>query len=148
MNHFIDPPNKDEILATLELEAKNDNFDREQFREYVDRILPGWLVYATDQYSKDYPHLTNNWQRICEETKSRHEQIVLVQDIKFDNDHLVLKTVCEIMTRRGYCVRRSEEFIVCDKCLKAIPCKDVWHLLKEKGLPVPNEWSRRCKECK
>ncbi len=142
MDYFIDPPNKKEIIKKL-----HDLKEDAEFREYIDKILPNWLVYACDKYSKDYPHLQANWERICQMIKVKPQKIILTQDIIFDDDHEVVKEICEIMTKNGYVVRRSGEFIVCHVCMSAIPCKEVWHLLKEKKLPVPNTWSQKCRDC-
>jgi hypothetical protein len=145
MDYFIDSVNADEIIEKLH--TLDEQKDINELRKYIDIILPKWLLYATDNYSKDYPHLRFNWEHICKMMKTEPQKIVLVQEIIFDNDHKVVKEVCEIITKYGYVVRRINEFTLCKNCLLAIPCKDVWHLLKEKKMPVPEVWSDKCSNC-
>lgn len=149
MDHFIDQPNKRDVIERIHNlnDEKDDEKDDEKIQEFISSILPNWLVYSTDNYSDDYPHLRSNWNQICKMTKTSPKKIVLVQDIVFDENHEVVKEMCEFMTKRGYVVRRAGEFIVCRTCMKAIPCIEVWHLLKEKGLNVPSEWSDKCRRC-
>ena len=142
MDYFIDPPNADDIVTKL-----NNLPDHKEVCAYIEGIFPNWIICAVDNYSEDYPHLRGNWKKICKLTKTKPQKIILVETIIFDNDHKVIKGFCEIMTRNGYCVRRAEEFVVCRKCNLAIPQKDIWHLLQEKGLPVPKIWDKVCSNC-
>jgi hypothetical protein len=142
MSDFKDPPNKQEILEKLtQLKTVQET------HEFIEQYFPGWLIISLSEYSKDYPHLQNNWEKICELSKSQKQQIVLVSDIKFDNEHIATNVIAEFMTRNGYCVRRSAEFLSCKNCERAIPCKNIWQLMKEKNIPVPKKWSDSCSRC-
>lgn len=109
--------------------------------------FPNWLVYSVDDYSPDYPHLRKNWEHICKLAGTSPKKIVLVKDIVFDDDHKNINEVAEYMTRNGYVVRRTEEFIVCPTCEKAIPCKEIWQQFRNKGIRVPDQWSNKCRNC-
>jgi len=142
MDHFIDPPNATEVInGVLALSQPS------EIQAYIEKTFPGWLIFSLEKYSSDYPHLQSNWHRICEMNNVQPQKIVLVADIIFDDDHKVVRAFCEYMTKTGYVVRRSGEFIACDKCMSAIPCREVHHLLKEKGLPVPGVWKNKCRTC-
>lgn len=142
MNDFIDPPNATEVIQeVLQLTIP------EKIQDYIENVYPGWLVYALDKYSDDYPHLQANWKKICELSNVKPKKIVLVADIKFDDSHKVIRAFCEYMTKCGYVVRRAGEFVACGSCMAAIPCQDIYKLLKSKNLPVPKIWSNRCNSC-
>jgi hypothetical protein len=142
MNHFVDPENKEEIIRML-ITLKT----REETHEFIEKHFPGWLILSLAEYSKDYPHLQKNWEKICEMSGCKTQDIILVSDIKFDNEHIVTSVIAEFMTRNGFCIRRSEEFISCINCERAIPCKNLWYMLKEKGMSVPDKWSEQCSSC-
>lgn len=142
MNSFTDPPNPiDTIKKITELKTPA------EIQDYIEKIFPGWIICSLDKYCIDYPHLQNNWVEICRSSGVQPTKIILVADIKFDDEHKVTRAFCEFLTKNGYVVRRSGEFIPCSKCLSAIPCQDIWHLLKENNLPVPNEWQSTCSKC-
>jgi hypothetical protein len=142
MDHYIDTPNKEEIIEKLHTLE-----NAEEIRAFVDEIFPEWLVYATKTYSKDYEYLHKNWYAVCRMIPADPQMIVLVKSIIFDDDHTIMKEVCEVMTKRGFCVRRLEEFTVCSVCNGVIPVKEVWELMNSKKMPVPETWSNTCSGC-
>jgi hypothetical protein len=113
----------------------------------VNELFPGWLRAVYAKYSNDYPHLANNWKAICEKAETEPKRIILVSDIIFKQDHMILMRTCELLTKLGYCIRREGELVGCIKCNSALPTQPVWHLLQEKGLPVPRVWSNSCRGC-
>jgi len=140
---YTDPDNKDEIIEQLkELDSTQD------IRSMIEEIFPGWLKWYASGYSKDYPHLTNNWSFICRKNNTSAKKVIIVDEIFFDKEnHFVLMLFCEIMTRNGYVVRRKEEYVSCKNCEKAIPSKHVWQQMKNAGLIIPQIWSDKCSEC-
>lgn len=142
MSDFTNSEKRSEILAKIE-DAKS----KEDIEALIEEYYPDWLVYSLSGYSTDYPHLQSNWLKICEMSKVTPKKIVLVANIIFDNEHTIINKVAEKMTHVGYCIRRVSEFIACPKCEKAIPCKDIWFLLKDKGFKVPKEWKNKCENC-
>jgi hypothetical protein len=65
MTDFIDPPNKEDILRQLNSLKTSDDTNR-----FVEHHFPGWLVVSLPEYSRDYPHLQNNWEKIYNECKN------------------------------------------------------------------------------
>lgn len=142
MDFFVDGPDSEASLRRIiAVEGK------EATRDIIEELVPGWLKYSLSEYSPDYPHLQKNWEIVVGKIGVNRGDIVLVHDIVFDDDHKLIRGICEHLTRKGYCVRRVSEFNPCPGCMRAIPCIEVWHLLKEKKMPVPAVWSKRCKEC-
>ena len=138
----VDPPNKNEILQQLHtLSNAKDTV------KFIETHFPGWLILSLNNYSKDYPHFQANWEKICQMANTTPQKIVLVSDIKFDEEHVATSVMAEFMTRNGYCVRRAAEFVACAECESAIPCQDLWVLLRNKGMPVPSNWSNHCSGC-
>ena len=142
MNHYIDRDNAPELITKL-----HSLTEEKEIQQFISDNLSGWFIHLLEGYSNDYRYLQDNWKIICDKINTTPKKIVLVDDIKFDKDHTFLQTCCEVMTKRGYVVRRASEFIVCPTCFKAIPCKDIHHLMKEKKLPVPTDWSNKCSSC-
>ena len=129
-----------------------ENFDSEiELLVYVDNLLPEWVEDTTmKKYCDDYTWLTRNWHKLCEVNNTTPKRIVLVSDINFLDESqrgLVMRKLCDDLTAIGYVIRRSGEFIACSKCRKAIPCKEIYNLMKEKGAPVPEFWSDKCTKC-
>lgn len=129
------------------IELINNSKDVNDAQNIIMEYYPGWLVDSFSCYSSDYPHLQENWEKICGMLGSTPVKIVIVSEIKFDSDHKTINSICNFMTKNGYCVRREGEFIPCDICHKAIPCEEIWNLLKSKKFPVPEVWSTKCTKC-
>jgi hypothetical protein len=119
----------------------------EQMEKVIETYYPNWLVLSLEGYSNDYPHFQKNWETLCQKINTTPKKIVLVNNIEFKNDPTELNKICEFMTMHGYVVRRTNEFIACSVCEKAIPCIEIWTLLKEKRFPVPRTWSNKCSTC-
>ncbi len=139
---FVNPPNSKEILETMASIS-----DSTQAELLINKYFPDWIVHSLPRYSSDYSYLDQNWQRICDKLNVSKQKIVLVSDITFDSDHSTINQIAELMTKHGYVVRRQSEFGFCPVCAGAIPCMEVWRLMKEKDLPVPNMWSDTCSNC-
>lgn len=135
-------PYNSNILEKL-VEAKTG----QEVKDLIDVYYPNWIVGFTDFYSSDYPHLQSNWETVCRKIGVGRKLIILVDDITFDNNYSNILTVCELMTRNGYCVRRQTEFIFCETCKKAIPTFGVWLKLKQNGMNVPMVWRSKCSKC-
>lgn len=142
MDSTKDPVNKNLIIEELKA-CKT----QEESEGVINTYYPGWIVKSISSYSSDYSHLENNWNYMCGKFNTTPKSIILVKEIIFDDEHSLIMTICEIMTRIGFCVRRVGEFTECPGCGKAIPCVEIWANLKERKLPVPNKWSSKCQEC-
>ena len=113
----------------------------------IEKHLPGWLIVSLEDYSADYPHLKQNWKTICDQIGTTPKKIILVDNIPFDPEPTLINKICEYLTLQGYVVRISTQFVPCSVCEKAIPVEDIWRVFKEKGLSVPETWSRKCSGC-
>jgi hypothetical protein len=152
MDHYAkyqDPENSSQLIEQLRKLPAGD-----ELINSIKNLYPSWIVGIIDNYSQDYPHLIKNWETICEMTDSQPQKILLVESLWFDavavnreGKYELLKTACDILTRKGYCVRREGEFISCEKCGKALVSFGLFVALKEKNLPVPDSWSPKCSEC-
>ena len=140
---YIDPSNSIDILNRLkELRTLGD------VKKLVDDTFPKWIISTMNSYSKDYPHLTENWEKICDISESRKAQVLIVDDITFDDSHTIIKTFCECFTRSGFSVRRKVEFIPCEKCNCAIPTYSMWkEFNKKKNIKIPEKWRSVCVGC-
>jgi hypothetical protein len=118
----------------------------EEVERVIETYYPNWLVISLDAYSNDYPHLQKNWHLLCEKMNVQPQKIVLVNSIDFGDTPTTQNKICDFMTKHGYVVRRTSEFIACAVCEKAIPCLGIWNMLKHKKFPVPQTWSNTCSE--
>lgn len=118
-----------------------------EIEEIIEKDYPNWIVAILNDYSEDYPHLSRNWKTLCQRMDVKPQKIVLVKDINFEEKEDEKNKVCETLTKKGYVVRRMTEFIPCVSCRDAIPCVEIWHLLKEKGFSVPDKWENKCVKC-
>jgi len=143
MENISDPENCENIIQYM-----NSIKTTKEMYDYIQQIYPRWLVMALDGYCEDYPHLTSNWDTICSKMGIKPQKIILVTDLVFDDNHRVTMAFAEHMTRNGYIVRRSSEFIACYVCMKAIPSLEIWKNFKSNKLPCPSAWSIKCAKCK
>lgn len=141
---YLDP--NEDLLKNIFESLKNSKTS-DEIQNVIETTFPGWLINSTDKYSDDYPTLQNNWLKICDMIDTTPKKIVIVDDIYFDEKHLLINIFCERMTREGYIVRRKCELQCCEVCKSAIPTFDLYLIMKQKGLSVPKEWRRKCKNC-
>ena len=106
----IDLTQKNEMLREIsEIKSETTLF------EFIDKYFPNWIVDKANGFHKDYLNFTNNWKNICSRLGTSMKSILLVKFIAFNktdpyNEYMGIKTVTEILTRLGFCVRREQEF--------------------------------------
>jgi hypothetical protein len=121
--------------------------DRENFLEIIEKYYPTWIQHRLDNYSLDYPHLQKNWEILLEKANKPKRKILLVDEMNVDEDHTTILTLCEILAREGFIVRRTEEFFPCSICNSALPTKTLYKGFKKNGITVPKKWMDKCKNC-
>lgn len=142
-----DNENRQEILIRIsELKCDNEAEYKEEIQKLIEKFYPGWLEHSTNSYSNDYLFLQNNWKKICELNKTTPKKLIFVSSIEFKPEFSILNKLCDFLTRNGYCIRRSNEFVLCEKCNKAIPSIELWELIKNKP-GIPSVWSESCSTC-
>lgn len=112
-----------------------------------EKISDSWILYESMDYSNDYPHLRRNWENICKQVMRTPKKIFIVEEI---NQKVLLHHIlCERLTREGCIVRIKEDLILCNKCNKALPSKDVYNIMKTKGniKEIPDFWNNKCSNC-
>ena len=145
----------------MEIEFKNPeniNFYQDKLKKisnddelinFIREIFPNWIEFMIDDYSDDYPHLKNNWKKICDSNKIRRKKIIIVKYIPtIDNTYCSLcKNFCDILTLNGYVVRQLYEFTKCGNCSKGLPNKELHELIKINKFKCPEKWSEKCSDC-
>lgn len=121
--------------------------------------FPDWVKYiGTDGYSSDYSYLQRNWEIVCKKFGTKPEKIVLVEYVSSrppeeSQNYTILATICYLLTRNGYVVRRIEEFQECSQtdCVRLLPSHSCWDVIRkgavERGIPIPSVWSDSCSNC-
>lgn len=137
-----DTSERQEMLNKI-LESK----DKDEIERLIQTHYPDWLMSSTCFYSDDYAFLTDNWKKVCSLTSSQPRKIIFVNELYFnDPNYKILNQLSEFLTKNGYCIRRYNEFVLCYKCNGAIPCIELWELIKHKD-NIPRVWSSHCKNC-
>lgn len=138
---------KDTPERELALKAIYETKDKTEIENLIKLYYPGWLISSASCYSSDYKFLQTNWEHVCSLTNRSPQKIVFVKDFFFKNSsYSVLNELCDFLTKSGYCLRRYTEFVLCYLCSRAIPCKELWELIKNKD-GVPSTWSAHCMDC-
>jgi hypothetical protein len=140
---YMDPPNKTEILKSVQNSKTHD-----EVVKIINKTFPGWIMGWPRRYCMDYPHFQNNWEFVCKKTKSKTLSVIIVDHIEFKNPkYTLIKLFSELLTVFGHSVRRKEEFLGCKICGDAIPTEMVYRQLLDRKISVPSCWMLRCKEC-
>jgi hypothetical protein len=115
--------------------------------DIIDKYYPDWVVHTTDKYCEEYSILSLNWKNLTKLLNTEPKKIILVSFISFENEYSILNKVCDFLTKNGYCVRRYDEFITCDKCNSAITSINVYNTMKNNNVKVPLVWKEKCIKC-
>ena len=119
-------------------------------KELIDKTFPGWMIAALDGYCSDYPHLSRNWSTICDAACVGKTQILIVEDLCFDETHTLIRSFAECLTAAGFSIRRQKEFIPCQSCnIIAVPSPETHEFFKGKASVVqPDKWEPVCASCR
>ena len=139
--NYKDPENVEEILERLKTLPT-----LKEVKELIDQVFPTWIVTAIPGYSNDYKFFQNNWIMISGMGHVPTTEILIVGDMVFDEDHILIRTFAELLTRSGFSVRRKQEFIPCETCGLAIPTLNFYNLIEERSV-IPPKWSSKCTSC-
>lgn len=141
---YSDPDNVEEVITELKSYRTLG-----EVKELIDRTFPDWQVAVLTGFCEGYPHLTLNWQTLCKRIGVPCTQIIIVRKLAFDEDHMLLRTFVECLTRAGFAVKRMVDYVPCTKCEKiAVPTPQIHNLMKEKGIAVPEVNMPICKNCR
>ena len=134
MKSYQDPENTVDIM----LQIKNAP-TMGDVKNLMDKIFPGLFITVLEKFSDDYPHLNQNWKKLCDSVPTTPKQIIILDN--YSDDCTLIKTFAECFTNAGFAVRRKVEYIPCPKTVKAVPSESIYRLFKEKGFIVPEKWS-------
>ena len=150
----LDPERIAKNKVIIEDLAQSNNED--DIRKLTEKLLPGWFKYAFVDYSDDYPHMKENWYKMCENLNCKPQKIICVKEIplKFNKDvdenFFEIQAVIEILIRKGYVVRRENELETCNVCKKALLPEKIYNEIKKVGKidNLPKTWTNICLNCK
>jgi hypothetical protein len=143
---YIDPQDCD--IDSIKNTIKNIQNEAE-FKEFIYKMYPDWIIGWMSEYCSDYPLLDKNWKMLCSGMKCTPKYIVVVDEIWFnDQSRQILSALCEKMVSTGYVVRRKEELTWCIQCNKALPTLNMYAYMKNSNIKdIPEMWSDRCTKC-
>ncbi len=141
---YFDPSNTQEVLEELKDVATLGDVNT-----LINRVFPGWQVAALTGFCGCYPHLTSNWNILCGRIGVSPTQVLIVRELAFDDDHILMRHFVECLTRSGFAVKRMVDYIPCSKCeVVAVPTPQIHNIMKEKGIAVPETNIPVCKACR
>ena len=91
---------------------------------------------------------------MCEELDCKPQKIICVSSIplvyneKIEENFFEIQAIIEILSRKGYIIRRENELVPCKICKKAIICHEIYLQMKELNkFELPTVWSKYCQNC-
>ncbi len=90
---YSDPSNTQEVLEELKDVATLGDVNT-----LINRVFPGWQVAALTGFCGCYPHLTSNWNILCDRIGVPPTQVLIVRELAFDDDHILLRNFVECLT--------------------------------------------------
>lgn len=109
--------------------------------ELFNSTFPGIVTGFMDGFSPDYPHLTEDWNKVAKANNVKTTQVMILDNVSFDENHNLVRHFCECFTRAGFCVKRKMEFVPCPKTNLAIPSKLMHEYYKSDSRIVPQEYA-------
>jgi hypothetical protein len=120
--NFEDPGNEEkEKYHSLISKIKSPE-EAIMFASNITSNVGPWIVDEMKEFSEEYSKLDENWTNVCNQTSQSKKSILIVKKVAFSKDfnYSIIRAICEILTRCGWCVR-GEEFIRCNGgCHRAI----------------------------
>lgn len=113
----------------------------------IQEVYPNWIIGTLENFSKDYPTLNSNWNKICEDFKVKPAKILLVEEVNFDEDYKLIRVFSDLLTRMGFNIKHKNHLVSCPKCMSAIPTKICYELMKDNNFDIPEKWSSNCNNC-
>lgn len=144
MSQFTDPNNLDIVVQDI----KSCRTIGELI-ELVNNVFSGWIIGLFPRYCYSYPHLTQNWNYICNQNGVQPAMIVIVSYLSDDKDHSLMNIFLDAFYKAGFVVRLVEHYIPCSSCYQAIvPSRLIYDKFVENNiLRLPSIWTSTCREC-
>ena len=140
---YSDPPNFDDIVVKIK-ECPTLN----EIMKLMNEVLPNWHVGCISEFSPDYKILETNWKRQCILQDKTPTQIMVISQMKTDNNHKLIRSFAEVFAASGFLVRTKSEIMKCPECEKAIPTLPFYeNLVKMSPRYYPSKWSDTCIAC-
>jgi hypothetical protein len=145
MSQFTDPEDLDRVVADIK-GCKTIG----ELIELVNNVFSGWIIGLVPRYCESYPHLTQNWNYICNQIGVRPAMIVIVSYLSDDNEHSLMNIFLEAFYKAGFVVRLVEHFAPCSRCYQmVVPSREIYEKFRENMniLRLPLAWTSTCRQC-
>ena len=111
------------------------------------KYYPDLIVFKAKEYSKYYNHLNYNWNFVCKKIKCEPREILIINRIPENDKDKLLKAFCDLITMAGFSVRSKDDYMLCSKCLRALPTNKMYDEIKKNKISVPESWNNVCSSC-
>jgi hypothetical protein len=117
--------------------------------ELVNNVFSGWIIGLVPRYCNSYPHLTQNWNYICNQMRVNPSMIIIVSYLSDDKEHSLMNIFLETFYKAGFVVRLVEHYAPCSRCHQFIvPSREIYNKFVENNiLSLPSLWTSTCQEC-
>lgn len=144
MSQFNDPDNLDMVVENIK-SCKTIG----ELIELVNNVFSGWIIGLVPRYCEAYPHLTQNWNYICNQNRVNPAMIVIVSYLSDDKEHSLMNIFLDTFYKAGFLVRLVNHYAPCSKCHQFIvPSREIYNKFVENNiLRLPSVWTSTCQEC-
>ena len=144
MSQFTDPEDLDRVVEDIKA-CKTIG----ELIELVNNVFSGWIIGLVPRYCESYPHLTQNWNYICNQNGVRPTMIVIVSYLSDDKEHSLMNIFLEAFYKAGFVVRLVDHFAPCSTCYQmVVPSREIYDKFVENNiLRLPSVWTSTCKQC-
>ena len=144
MSQFNDPDNLDRVLEDIKA-CKTIG----ELIELVNNVFSGWIIEIIPKYCKAYPHLTQNWNYICNQNRVQPTMIVIVSYLSDDREHRLMNIFLDAFYKAGFVVRLVDHYSPCSSCYQSvIPTREIYNKFVENNiLRLPSVWTSTCQDC-
>ena len=135
---YRDREDTEQILESLKT-AKN----MADVHAIVADTYPSWILGFLKGFCPNYPHLTQNWERVCSEIGVPKAEVMIVEFVSADDDHKLIRAFAECFTRAGFAVRSHADYVPCRSTGMAVPRERLWNVfrnMEELRDKVPSEY--------
>lgn len=111
-----DPPNVEELI-------KNIPEDTDLLVDYANKVIPGWILTHSPEFSVDLYKFNEEWAFGCTRFNKEPREILIVQEAYIDlqyTTHTLIRELCRKLLVNGYIVIDSINFTKCKNCSRVI----------------------------
>lgn len=119
MSNFEDPANVQELLDSMPSNST-------RLMVYVNKVLPGWILKESPQFSTELGKFNLQWAHACVERKTEPTKVLITAGTfmkerdENPESYKLIREVIRRLTSAGYVVMEDKQFDCCSECQEVI----------------------------